>query len=220
MKKHVLIFATVAFAAGTFTMTGCKKDKEPEPVTQNPSGGNNNGNTTNTPAEIKTKISLDATAGKVYFNLSTGEAIDPVNINATNWDISFAAENRNAAIAVNSGTEGSGNAAALVVETAFDDVKEAPADGYKPGTEALPSFMTWANYTGSNSEPNHAVLPKAGLTIVIKTADGKYAKLQILSLYEGNPNTSTPEFADLSTRPAFGHYSFRYAVQTNGSRTF
>ncbi len=216
MKKYTLIFAAIVLSAGTFTMTGCKKDKDPEPLIQNPSGGN----TTNTPAEVKTKISLDATTAKVYFNLTTGAAVDPADINATNWDVSFAAENRNAAIAVNSATEGSGNAGALVLETAFDDVKEAPAEGYLSGTEALPSFMTWANYTGSSSEPNHAVLPKAGLTIVIKTADGKYAKLQILSLYEGNPNTTTAEFANLSTRPAFGYYSFRYAVQTSGSRTF
>jgi hypothetical protein len=38
--------------------------------------------------------------------------------------------------------------------------------------------------------------------------------------YKGNPNTSTPEFADLATRPAFGHFTFRYATQTNGSRQF
>jgi hypothetical protein len=206
MKKSIITYCCILLA-GASLMSGCKKDEAPG------TGGGETG------VQTKTVISLNG-AEKIYFNLSTGESVPASAINATNWDISFLAAGRGASIAVNSGSEGTGNAGIQLIETGFDDLEEAPADGYKTGSEATPDFMVWANYTGSATEPKHAVLPKAGLTLVVKTADGKFSKIQLLSLYEGNPNTTTPQFADLSTRPAFGFFSFRYATQTDGSRKF
>jgi hypothetical protein len=54
---------------------------------------------------------------------------------------------------------------------------------------------------------------------VIKTSDGKYAKLEMKSYYKGNPDTTTPTFADLATRPASRFYTFRFAYQADGSTT-
>jgi len=209
MKKRTLLLASLLLLAGTLFTTSCSKNDDPKPDDNNKNGGS---------VTVKTVTSLEAD-DKVYFNLSTGEHVPEASVNATNWDIYFYAKDRNIIVAVNSGTEGTGNAGAQLVNTGFDDLKKAPESGYLPGKDATGDFLKWSNYT-SSTEPQHAVLPKPGLSIVVKTADGKYSKIQMLSLYEGNPNTNTPEFADLATRPAFGYFTFRYATQTNGTRNF
>jgi hypothetical protein len=124
---------------------------------------------------------------------------------------------------VNSGKSGPGTAAAQIVSTGFDDLLEAPADGYVTDGDsyAIPTGANngWYTYTGAApSGPQHAILPIAGKTIVVKTANGKYAKIQVLSYYKGNPNTSTVDFADLSKRPLGGYYTIRYMIQADGSR--
>jgi hypothetical protein len=55
---------------------------------------------------------------------------------------------------------------------------------------------------------------------VIKTADGKYAKVEMISYYKGNPNTTTAAFADLATRPTSRYYTFRFAYQGDGTTSF
>lgn len=97
----------------------------------------------------------------------------------------------------------------------FEDLTEAPTDGY---TELNNS---WYSYTGeAPNGPKHAILPKDGVTLVFKSGEGFYAKVRILSYYVGNPDTSTPEFAAFFTRPEDRHYTFEFAVQTDGSRFF
>jgi len=156
----------------------------------------------------------------LYFNLSSGTTVPPSDSGTTKWDIAF----KTTTIKVNSGTSGPGTAAAQVVSSGFDDLVEAPAGGY--ATDGASGFAVpagsgsgWYTYTGTaTSGPQHAILPIAGKTIVVKTANGKYAKIQILSYYKGNPNTSTADFADLAKRPAGGYYTIRYMIQADGSR--
>ncbi len=162
-------------------------------------------------AIVKTETNKNALE-KIYFNLTTGVFVDKDSITNDNWDISFYAEEQDAQIAVNSGNGGSGNVEIILVETEFSKLMTAPESGYKTGNEASPTFTTWADYTALN-EPIHALLPKEEVTFVIKTAAGKYSKVQILSLYEGNPNTASEEFKNITTRPAFGYFTFRYATQ-------
>lgn len=207
MKKLTLLVLLAISSLSVFT-TGCSKTDD-DATNVVPS----------TQVEAKMVTSLEATE-KIYLNLTTGAQIPAAGITATNWDVSFYGKDRNIELAVNSGSEGTGTAGAQLVSVGFDDLKEAPANGYLPGKEATGDYLQWSLYTGSTSDPKHAVLPKPGMCIVMKTADGKFAKLQILSLYKGNPNTSTPEFAELTTRPAFGYFSFRYATQQNGTRNF
>lgn len=210
MKTSQFLLVPLTFAAATlFTLTGCKKKDNPKAEDTNTANS----------VEVKTVSSLEA-KDKVYFNLSTGAQVPEASVSATNWDISFYGKDRAIVIAMNSSTEGTGTAGAQLVSSGFDDLAQAPENGYLPGKEATGDYLKWSNYTGTTTDPKHAVLPKPGLCIVVKTADGKYAKLQILSLYKGNPNTSTPEFANLATRPEFGYFTFRYATQSNGSRNF
>ena len=207
MKRSILRFASALVVLSTVFLTGCSKDKDDE------SGS------TVTPVEAKTISDLNATT-KVYINLKTGATVSAAEANATNWDLSVLGEGRTLVLGVNSGTNGTGTAGAQIVETGFDDLAEAPAEGYLAGTEAIGDYLKWSTYTGSTTTPNHAILPKPGLSIVVRTADGKYSKIQIVSLYQGNPNTSTEAFANLATRPAFGYLTFRYATQTENTRRF
>ncbi|RFZ94636.1 hypothetical protein D0C36_03585 [Mucilaginibacter conchicola] len=190
----VLLIAALSFAS-------CSKDKT-ETVTPE------------TPATVTVKNDIDASAGIVYYNLTTGTVVDAADAATTKWDVAFTGTNNMPVITANK-TSGS----AQIVASAFDDVKEAPADGYQAAGTALADFQTWATYTAMTA-PMHAVLAKTDATIVIKTPDGKYAKLQVINFYSGHPDTTTPEFANLQTRPKFGFYSIRYAIQTSGSRKF
>lgn len=155
-----------------------------------------------------------------FFNLSDGEIVDRADSASTRWDIALAGTT----ILVNGGTSGPGQGAAQVVNGTFEDLTEAPETGYASdqGSElAIPSGSGngWYTYTGEGNPPA-AILPIPGRIIVLQTADGNYAKMEILSYYEGNPDTSTGEFANFQTRPAGRHYTFQYVVQPDGSRNF
>lgn len=150
-----------------------------------------------------------------FYNLSEGSMIPVEDSASTEWDIAF----RRTSVIINGGSSGSGQGAAQVVDGTLDDITEAPADGYEaevPGG--------WYSYTGQQEKdsptPSHAILTVPGKVIVLKTADGNHAKLEVISYYEGNPDTTTDEFYSLMTRPNSGYYTFRYVVQTNGSRAF
>ncbi|MBA4057235.1 MAG: hypothetical protein C0490_21155, partial [Marivirga sp.] len=132
------------------------------------------------------------------------------------WDIGF----RGTTIILNSGTSGPGNAAGQTVTGIFEEILEAPADGYAVdgATKAIVGSGGWYTYTGEAATgPKHAVLPNAGKILVLKTADGRFVKVEILSYYLGNPNTTTAEFADLATRPASRYYTFRFVYQADGT---
>jgi hypothetical protein len=155
-----------------------------------------------------------------FFSLTDGEIIDKADSASRRWDIALAGTT----ILVNGGTSGPGQGAAQIVNGTFDDLSEAPETGYATdqGSElAIPtgSGNGWYTYTGEGNPPQ-AILTIPGRIIVLQTADGNYAKMEILSYYEGNPDTSAPEFSSFQTRPAGRHYTFQYVVQPNGSRNF
>lgn len=197
--KTTTAILIISIAIVPTLFTGCNDDDEP----------------VSKPATVTTKTDINASEHMAYLNLTTGEEVPASEASTGKWDIAFDGANENIYITANT-QSGSGQ----VLSTGFDDLTEAPADGYLDGDEAFLDFTKWANYTGETTSPFHAVLAKAGTVIVVKTPDGKYAKVQIIGFYQGNPDTSTPQFADFSTRPAYGYYSIRYAIQTNGTRQF
>jgi hypothetical protein len=135
---------------------------------------------------------------------------------STKWDIGF----RGTTIIFNGGTSGPGQGAVQLVTGIFEEVNAAPAEGYLSDSAegfALRS-SDWSTYTGeAPAGPKHAVIPIPGKVFVIKTAEGHFAKMEILSYYAGNPDTSAPSFADTATRPPSRYYTFRYLYQSNGS---
>lgn len=130
---------------------------------------------------------------------------------STTWDIGFQGTN-----VIANTTEGS-EGGILFVENLFDEVLEAPASGYEA---ALPSGSDngWYTYTGP---PNHWILPIPGRTLIVRTGEGNYAKVRILSYYKGNPE-EPPLFEDQEGQAEHPsrYYTFEYVVQTDGTRDF
>ena len=194
--------------------TACSKDEDPAPEA---------------PKLTLTKqkaADLDGNVAKTanfrFYDLKTGQfvAVDAADSATNKWDIAFNATT----IIFNSGVSGPGNASAQIVQGTFNEIYEAPVNGYKQdiaGNFAIPtgSDNGWYHYTFLDN-PQHAMLPIPGKINVMRMTDGKYAKLEILSYYKGNPDTSTPEFANLMTRPAERYYTINYVVQMNGTRKF
>lgn len=136
-----------------------------------------------------------------YFSLSTGKDISADEAKTTKCDLAFS----KTTIAVNGGTSGPGHGGAQVLEQPFEMITHAPKDGYKTDGEAgnaIPSGSgnSWYKYDMSV----HAILPIADRTIVIKTAEGKFAKIEIISYYKGAPE-------DVPTEES-SYFTFRYVL--------
>ena len=128
------------------------------------------------------------TASGVFtkFDFSTST----VTSSETDWDIAF----RGTTIIVNGGS-GSGTideplrngaAAAYIQNNIFSDVESISENLFVQDSAnglAIPtgSGNGWYNYTGS---PNHLIVPIPGKTLVFRTHDLKYAKVEILSYYK------------------------------------
>jgi hypothetical protein len=164
-------------------------------------------------------IPANADAGRgappdfTFYSLSEGEIVADEDSASTNWDLAFSGTS----VLTNSGNSGPGQGGAVILDMPFEEVDMAPSEGYKVDSDSEPAIDGWYKYTGNN-EPKHAILPLPEKTIVVRTATGNYAKVEILSYYEGNPDTSTDEFANSETRPPSRHYTFRYVIQTDGSK--
>ncbi len=137
-----------------------------------------------------------------YYDLDTGSIItDAASIQ---WDIAFGSLE----IIANSNNGGG----ILVVDTDYASTQTAPETGYESGTRG------WYDYTAERpGVPPHAVLPYEDKTIVVRTADNRYAKVQILSYYEGNPDTDSEEFLLPQARPTSPMFTFNYTIQNDGS---
>lgn len=152
--------------------------------------------------EIKVVKDLNAnTKSYIYFSLATGKEVAPTDAKTKNWDLAFS----KTTIATNSGTSGPGEGGAIVLEKPFDQVSEAPKDGYKTDGDAgfaIPggSGNSWYKYDMSV----HAILPIPGRTLLVRTASGKVAKVEIISYYKGAPE-------DVPTEDS-SYYTFRYAI--------
>lgn len=168
--------------------------------------------------EFETASDIQAGSNSfTFYNLSTGEVVS--DSNSTNWDIAFKDAGFEIFIITNGGTRGPGEGGGILLDVDIDEVIEVPSDdqfNVESDTDYSinPSPNGWWIYTGENPAypANHAVLPKSPHTILVRTATGNYAKIEILSYYQGNPDTSSPEFISLQTRPASGYFTFKYEV--------
>ena len=138
-----------------------------------------------------------------YFDFDAGEPVDDAA--SSQWDVAFSGTT------IYANSENGGGIQGLNIE--FANTTEAPIEGYSADNTG------WYNYTG-NTAPMHAVLPVEGYTLVVQTPDGLYAKLRIISYYQGNPDTSSDAFVNTETRPASRYFTFEYAIQTDGSTLF
>lgn len=130
---------------------------------------------------------------------------DRSDSSSTQWDVAF----RGTQIIANGGDSGPGEGGIQVVTGLFDEVAEAPAGGYL-GAVPGGSGNGWYNYDPAT----FTLTPVPGRVLAVRTADGRYAKLRILSYYEGAPDPVDP-FSDTER-----YYTFEYVYQPDGSRRF
>lgn len=161
--------------------------------------------------KITTAKDIDASSPsqKTYFRFSDSSIVTGADTLTNKWDLAFSSTT----IYTNSGSSGPGSGGALVLKGVnFEDVLEAPSNGYKIDSAGAPAIPTgsgngWYNYNFSAN----VISPIPGVVLVIRTGDGKYAKVQILSYYKGAPEN--PASSDI---PRF--YTIKYFYQPDGSR--
>ncbi len=145
-----------------------------------------------------------------FFDFSRGSVVEVPHQFTLEWDLAF---QRHKIIANGGATNPRGKGAILNLgEVAFEAITEAPAEGYIADTIAAIhaegietenlALKAWYRYNFLT----HLLRPKPNL-YVIRTADGKSAKMRILSYYCEGGKTS-------------GCFTFEYIYQGDGTRRF
>lgn len=153
-----------------------------------------------------------------FYSLERNELVPSQDSASRRWDIGL----RGTTLITNSGNSGPGGGGAFVYVGLFDELSKVPSDSAFrvdniPSAYAIPagSSRGWYAY---NPQAN-LVTPIPGRVLVIRTANGKFAKLEVLNYYKGG---QTPAVAasddDKIRRQRF--YTFRFAFQPNGTTLF
>jgi hypothetical protein len=153
-----------------------------------------------------------------FYSLEKNAIVPNTDSASTKWDIAFMATR----IIINGGTSGAGQGGAFVYTGLFDDLKTIPTDSVFKTDNAPTSYAItagsgkgWYTYDGLNN----LITPLAGRVLVIRTASGKYAKMEITSYYKGGA-TLPAAASDMEKLTKQRYYSFRFAYQPNGTKTF
>ena len=160
--------------------------------------------TSRAPAEVgeslvSGRVTLDARSadGWSFFDFSRdAPVVDP---DPLGWDVAV----RRTSWIVNGGDGFAGRGGALASATDYDELRIAPDGEYvgttvSSGDSTAAAFDRWYRY----DYLSHLLWPRS-TSFVIRTADGRYAKLAIESYYCPGPEP--------------GCVSFRYTYQGNGS---
>ncbi len=151
------------------------------------------------------------------FSFQTGQ----VTSSDTDWDIAF----RSTAVIINGGVSSgaaeeparNGNAGVYFIDETFRDVTSVDTSLFEQDSQSgyaiiRQSDQGWYNYSGFVT---NLITPVPGRTFVFRTRDGRFAKVQFISYYEGAP--TSPD----STVDNARYYTFNYIYQPNeGVTTF
>ena len=153
-----------------------------------------------------------------FYSLETNSIISNSDSATAKWDLGF----RGTTVITNGGSSGPGNGGACMYVGTFGDVSEVSADSSfrvdnGPSQLAIRSGSGngWYSYNGATQ----IVTPIPGRVFVIRTANGRYAKVEILNYYKGGvtlPGTASDEEKLKKQR----YYTFRFVYQGNGSTKF
>jgi hypothetical protein len=158
-------------------------------------------------------------SGKFTFFSLERNVLVPSTDSATNkWDIGF----RGTTLITNSGNSGPGQGGAFVYVGLFDDLLTIPADSVfridnAPSSYAIPtgSNRGWYVYNA----PVNLVTPIPGRVLVVRTASGKYAKVEIVNYYRGGVTPAANASDDDKLRNQ-RFYTFRFRFQPDGTKAF
>lgn len=218
---------TGILATGILVFTACKKDDATTPIDKTNDGTFKvftEGKITTVQNLIADTIIGLTPIGQPYgankftfFSIENNALVASSDSATTRWDIAF----RGTTIITNAGTSGPGNGGAFVQVGTFDGLTTISADSTFR-TDAAPVYAIrtgsgkgWYNYDGANN----LITPLPGRVILIKTASGKYAKLEITNYYKKGvtPAATAPDDEKLHSQR---YYGFRYTFQSNGTTTF
>jgi hypothetical protein len=157
----------------------------------------------------------------LYFSFSSGSTVTISDSQkaSTRWDLAFTGPYNsevyvnNGAYQYNPGYGGPGQGAVIQIDKPYDQVTTAASAA--EFTASTVTKIGWDAGNGSGwffySLDNHISVPIKNRTFVLRTAAGKYAKLELLNVYKGNPAVVTDLYW-----PA-PYFTFRYYVQQDGS---
>lgn len=201
--KTIKLLALLAIFIG---FSSCKEDDEPE-VLQVESEA-----VSNLYAPQEGGQGQPISGDYTKFDFANGE----ITMSAKEWDIAF----RGTGIIINGGVSfggtdepvRTGEGAAYLATGTLASVVAVDESQLEQDSASGHVLDNWYTYSGP---PNHIIAPTAGKILVIKTRDGKYAKVEILSYYKDAPETVT---ADIATNDA-RYYTFNYVYQPNEGET-
>jgi hypothetical protein len=203
MFKSIISRSALCILA--MAMIACKKTSDsPTPATAATSYSNLQAGTVSFPPGGPPVV----TGNYTLFSFKNNAIVANVDSNTTKWDLGFFGTT----IITNGGTSGPGTAGVVMQSsTTFENVLTAPTSGYASDNGATKAIATgsgngWYNYNGITQ----IISPIPGRVFIIKTADGKYVKLEILSYYKDAPSAPT-------NTSLFPYYTFRFVYQADGS---
>jgi len=213
MKTNLIGLAVIS---ATLFLISCSKDEVPAPVTVQTNS------VSNLPGDTiigLSSIGQPYGSGKyTLYSLENNKVIDNTDSATTKWDVGF----RGTTIITNSGNSGPGAGGAFIYVGTFTDLATIPADSTFRTDNAPTSYAIktgsgngWYSYNGATN----LVTPIPGRIIVIRTATGKYAKIEIQNYYKGGvtPDATASDNDKLMKQR---YYTFRYTYQSDGSKKF
>lgn len=195
MKNYMINKFSIVLLAIAVVFTGCSKDDPALDLEEKEQQI----------ITVKDLNGLDK--GGVYFSLEKNIEVEE---DSKEWDISISGTT----ISFGNGASGQ------LVEGILGTYHTATLDGYNQ-TAITGSGSYYINTL--YNEPQHAILMKPGVLILVKTTKGNFVKMEMISYYKGNPDITTADFADIPTRGEKWpkqHYTFNYVLQSDGTNKF
>jgi hypothetical protein len=158
-------------------------------------------------------------AGKfTFYSLEKNAIVANTDSASTKWDLAF----NGTKILTNSGNSGSGLGGAFIQIGLFDELKTISSDSvFKTDNGPSSYAVTFGSGRGwyTYDPIKNLVTPLAGRVLVVRTASGKYAKVEIIAYYKGGATlAATAPDAEKITKQRY--YTFRYIFQPNGTKNF
>lgn len=202
MKKFILfsiLFSSIA-------LSSCDDEVTPNKVTVYSTKFSNLPADPGTGFDPITGAPLGTTGHFTFYRLSDSTQVELSDSAKGKWDLGF----RGSQIIINGGTGRPGKAEAKVIDGVYENLLEIPSTitfGVDDG-----SNLAIGNQWGIYDKASMIYNPAPGKIILLKSHDGNYAKLEVISYYKNAP--INPDARKDLPR----YYTFRYVYQSNGTK--